>query len=53
MPRFEVTITLQQSHQFAVEADDPMDAQAKALSLMGERVAEHAEVEIVVDRGVS
>lgn len=53
MSRFDVTIKLWQSHSFAIEAENPDQAQTAALAQLGSRPAEEQHVEIVVTRGMT
>lgn len=51
MPRYDIKIELKIEHTFAVEAADPMEAQAVAFGAMGERTPEQIETHIEVERG--
>lgn len=50
--RYDVEITIGQEHRFAIEANDPYEAQTKALEEVGNRAPEMLKTEINVTRGV-
>jgi hypothetical protein len=52
MPRFDIHITIHQTHRFAISADTNQEAMQQALASLDGHDAEETETEISVERGV-
>lgn len=49
--RYDVLIEIEQKHSFAIEAENPNEAQERALSALGEHNAESQTLHISVEAG--
>lgn len=49
--RYEVQVRYEAHHSFAVEAENPTEAQAKAMNEVGNRDPERVEIHVDVERG--
>ncbi len=50
--RWDVTVTLTSTFNAAVEADDPMEAQAKVMLLTGEVPPNKVDINVEIEQGV-
>lgn len=50
--RYEVSIEMRLIYLFAIEADNPMDAHAKASDMLGDRIPEELFMHTHVEKGV-